>query len=95
MIKSRCEDVWSHDVEKTLLETQLWLQKRLSVVNLSQSTFNSEGSLKMNFHQRDWLDAHFLPGARRGLYDKACVTLDTIKGNSVQVCAQALVCVFF
>lgn len=23
MIHSRCEDVWSHDVEKTLLETQL------------------------------------------------------------------------
>lgn len=33
-------------------------------------------------------------GSRR-LSDKACVTLDTIKGNSVRVCAQALVCVFF
>lgn len=26
---------------------------------------------------------------------RANVTLDTIKGNSVQVCAQALACVFF
>lgn len=28
-------------------------------------------------------------------FDKAFLTLDAIKGNSVRVCAQALVCVFF
>lgn len=43
---------------------------------------------------KSWVSTQASLGSRR-LSDKACVTLDTIKGNSVRVCAQALVCVFF
>lgn len=74
-------------------------QKRVFTVNLPPCTWTPAPPLKMNFHNgRDLPDLLILPGSQRGPddeFDKALLTLDTIKGNSVRVCAQALVCVFF